>query len=286
MTHHVSDPAIQHSCRFHISPRPSFITETATSDTNAPTPPSIHPLLHNHIPKTPPKHPHPLPTMPTPTPPPSLAQSQPLQPPPSSTTWPPPPPPTTTSDPITLETWGPVFYEPKRRKPHGEQERKVKNGYLEPLSPTSSSESDSEPDPACEKKNPKRKTEADTKKHKPRPGNAQGTSGLPKPDLELSGQEERHTTETIENIPASEGGGGGVRKTYVTTIRITTVRVERPFVEREGHEKNEKKKKKDQKDKQKKDKKITSGDEPTANGTPPHSKKPTACTGISYATTS
>jgi len=247
--------------------------------------------------------PHPSTTTSTPVttttyylPPPSLAQSQPLQPPPSSTTWPPPPPPTTTSDPITLETWGPVFYEPKRRKPHGEQERKVKNGYLEPLSPTSSSESDSEPDPACEKKNPKRKTEADTKKHKPRPGNAQGTSGLPKPDLELSGQEERHTTETIEHIPASEGGGGGgggVRKTYVTTIRITTVRVERPFVEREGDEKNEKKKgekkkkkKKDQKDKQKKDKKITSGDEPTANGTPPHSKKPTACTGISYATTS
>lgn len=110
MTHHVSDPAIQHSCRFHISPRPSFITETATSNTNAPTPPSIHPLLHNHIPKTPPTNPHPLPTMPTPTPhpstttstpvtttyylpPPSLTQSQPLQPPPSSTTWPPPPTP-------------------------------------------------------------------------------------------------------------------------------------------------------------------------------------------------
>ncbi len=170
MTHHVSDPAIQHSCRFHISPRPSFITETATSNTNAPTPPSVHPLLHPHIPKTPPTNPRPLPTMPTPTPhpstttstpvtttyylpPPSLAQSQPLQPPPSSTTWPPPPPPTTTSDPITLETWGPVYYKPKRRKPPGEQERKVKNGYLEPLSPTSS---DSEPDPACEK-NPQKK---------------------------------------------------------------------------------------------------------------------------------
>lgn len=259
MTHHVSDPAIQHSCRFHVSPRPSFITETATSNTNAPTPPSIHPLLHNHIPKTPPTNPHPLPTMPTPTPhpstttstpvtttyylpPPSLAQSQPLQPPPSSTTWPPPPPPTTTSDPITLETWDPVFYEPKRRKPHGEQERNVKNGYLEPLSPTSSSDSDSEPDPACEKKNPQKekpkRTRKRTSKHKPHPGNAKGTSGLPKPDLELSGQEERHTTETIEHIPASEGGGGGggggvgVRKTYVTTIRITTVRVERPFVEK------------------------------------------------------
>jgi len=192
--------------------------------------------------------PHPSTTTSTPVtttyylPPPSLAQSQPLQPPPSSTTWPPPPPPTTTSDPITLETWDPVFYEPKRRKPHGEQERNVKNGYLEPLSPTSSSDSDSEPDPACEKKNPQKekpkRTRKRTSKHKPHPGNAKGTSGLPKPDLELSGQEERHTTETIEHIPASEGGGGGggggvgVRKTYVTTIRITTVRVERPFVEK------------------------------------------------------
>lgn len=73
----------------------------------------------------------------------------------------------------------------------------------------------------------------------------------------------------------------------MTTIRITTVRVERPFVERGGdEEKKNKKNKKDKKDKQKKDKKITSGDEPTANGPPPHSKKPTACTGISYATTS
>jgi hypothetical protein len=191
-------------------------------------------------------NPHPSTTTSTPLiktyylPPPSLAQSQPLQPPPSSTTWPPPPPPppppTTTSDPITLETWGPVFYEPKRRKPHGEKkERKVKNGYLEPLSPTSS---DSEPDPACEKK-PKKKTKADTKTNqqaqtppRKRKGNVRTP---PKPDLELSGQEERHTTETIEHIPASEGGGGGgggVRKTYVTTVRITTVRVERPFVEK------------------------------------------------------
>lgn len=141
----LSSPRLQHPI-----PTPLLLHQSTLSST---------PTSPKHPPQTPvPSQPCPPPP-PTPVtttyylPPPSLAQSQPLQPPPSSTTWPPPPPPTTTSDPITLETWGPVYYKPKRRKPPGEQERKVKNGYLEPLSPTSS---DSEPDPACEK-NPQKK---------------------------------------------------------------------------------------------------------------------------------
>ena len=157
----------------------------------------------------------------------------------SLTTWPPLPPlTTTTSDPITITTWGPLIYESKPKKPKEEKERKTKNGYLQPFSSSSDSSASSDED----KKKPKGR---EIESHKSTWSRKKGEPTR----LSLSGQEELYTTETVEHLPASDGGG--VRKTYVTTTKLTTIRTERKLMatdvaqcgKQEGNESSKKKEK-------------------------------------------